>query len=90
LQCTLQYTQNALQKAYQMAKHTLKDKMDFNNRLMKIWDKLPENFINLVLEKLPEASANRIINVRYNRSVDFDILKALEEISEKFKEKVTQ
>lgn len=73
-----------------MAKHTVKERMNFNTRLLKIWDKLPENFINLTLEKLPEVSASRVHNVRYNRTVDFEILEVLEEISQDFHEKLTK
>jgi hypothetical protein len=60
-------------------------KLEFNKRLLKIYDKLPPDFVNMVLERLPGVKANRVINARYNRTVDFEILEVLEEIANNHK-----
>jgi hypothetical protein len=58
-----------------------KKKAEFNRRLLKIYDKLPTDFVNRVIKIKPDASANRIGNVRYNKTVDFEILSILERIA---------
>lgn len=71
-------------------KHTAQQRTEFSERLNKIYDRIPSGFEKKVLAKLPNAMTATIINVRYGRSVNFQILEALEEITEPVIEKLTK
>jgi hypothetical protein len=62
-------------------KHTAKEQLDFTQRLVAVHDKLPTNYISLTIEKIPGVNPNRVQNVRYNKTIDFEILEVFEEIT---------
>jgi hypothetical protein len=50
------------------------------NRWIEIEDKLPVGYVNKVMKINPDLSPNKIMNVAYGRSQDFEILELLEEV----------
>jgi hypothetical protein len=58
-----------------------KEVLEFTERLLKVHDHLPADYEKRVLEKLPQVNINRIRNVRYNRTRDFEILEIFEELA---------
>jgi hypothetical protein len=69
-------------KVMAQIKYSKLEIFDFNRRLLNVYSKLPENYVSLTLEELPDKPTDLIEDVRYNKAVDFDILKAFEKIAE--------
>lgn len=65
-----------------------KIRKNFRERLSDIDDYIPGDYQGKILRQRPEWNANRIVNVRFGRTVDLDILEYLEELAMTVKEKL--
>lgn len=54
---------------------------EFQRRRLAVIDRLPENYVNQVILRMPEVRASRIQNVKYGNTVDFEILEVFEELA---------